>query len=107
MERKKKTNTFWIIAVVFQSVLIVAITLWAITQKVEADKQRYLSILAQQEAMKARKDAEEAKRMAEMAKDEALKQRELNEQQKKIAEMAKEEALKQKELSDKILKRKK
>jgi hypothetical protein len=107
MERKKKTNTFWIIVVVFQSILILFVTLWAITQKVEADKQTDYALIAQKAAMESERKAKESERLALMAKDEAEKAMEEAFLQKKLADIAKEEAIKQKELSDKSPKRKK
>jgi hypothetical protein len=68
-DKKVRTST-WLIIMVAQTILLIGIVIWAITQKVEADKQKFLT---QYEIGKA----EEAKYELMKANEEALKYQEL------------------------------
>ena len=109
MEQEGKTikKSYWLIILITQTILLLGIVLWAITQKVEADKQKVMSLHAQKEAslsiqkgQEAKTEVEKQKALADIAKAEAL-------EQKALAEAAKTEALKYKELYEKSLKNKK
>jgi len=79
---QKTSNKPWIVIVVVQSVLLIGIVIWSITQKVEADKQKTLAIMAKDELVKSQRITEEAKIAAEQAKIEAIKEKENSERAK-------------------------
>jgi hypothetical protein len=75
MEEKDKNikKSFWFTVVILQTVGILLIILWAITQKVEVDKQKTLALEAQRMAV-------ESAHKAEQAREETLKYQQLYEQ---------------------------
>ncbi len=102
MEEKDKNikKSFWLTVVISQTLGILLVVVWAITQKVEADKQKVLAIEAQRIAAESAHKAEQAKENSLNAQEESLKQ-------KLIAEQAKTEALKYQLLYEELVKRKK
>jgi hypothetical protein len=116
MMQKRTLRRTRIVALIlaFAAIMSIGIGIWAITQKVEADKQKVLALQAQKEAteserlaliakdaaVQAQKDAEEQKLIALAAKDEAVKAQKDAEAQKLIALAAKDEALREKERAD-------
>jgi hypothetical protein len=123
MMQKRTLRRTRIVALIlaFAAIMSIGIGIWAITQKVEADKQKVeankqkdLAVLAQKEAekqkiiaQKEKEAAELAKVAAEKAKEEALEQKRLADiaknaalEAKKEADIAKDQALEQKRLAD-------
>ncbi len=91
MDLKGKDNSIrkWVVIVSIQTVFMLFICIWAITQKVEVDKQKDLAVMAKEFALKAQKEAEEQKKLADIAKalamdehQEALKYKDLYELEK-------------------------
>lgn len=117
MMQKRTLKRTRIVALImaFLAIMAIGVVIWAITQKVEAEKQKVLALAAKSEAEKAKEAAEKAKdaakeseRLALIAKDEAEAQKKIAlaakeeaEKQKVIALAAKDEALKAKEEADK------
>ncbi|HSZ24119.1 MAG TPA: hypothetical protein VK766_00270 [Cytophagaceae bacterium] len=106
MMQKRTLRRTRLIALIlaFAAIMSIGIGIWAITQKVEADKQKDLALIAKNDAEKAQKEAEkqkllakESERLALIAKDDAVKAQMEAEAQKKIALQAKEDALKAKD----------
>ncbi|HWZ21614.1 MAG TPA: hypothetical protein VNW06_03110, partial [Cytophagaceae bacterium] len=110
MMQKRTLRRTRIVALILAlaAIMSIGIGIWAITQKVEADKQKELAkietakaVLAKNEAEKAKSEAENQKQIALKAKDEAVlakdeaeKAKEEAENQKQIALKAKDEAVK-------------
>ena len=108
MMQKRTLRRTRIVALILAlaAIMSIGIGIWAITQKVEADKQKELAVVAQKDALKqkeeadrqkekavlAQKEAEEQKVLALRAKDEAVKAQKIAEEQKLLALAAKEEA---------------
>lgn len=74
MEEKRKTvkKTLWLAIVLIQTILLIGISIWAITQKVEAEKQLSLTIAAKKEALLAKKECIQVKQFSEELKKENL-----------------------------------
>ncbi len=103
----------------FLAIMAIGVVIWAITQKVEAEKQKVLAQNEKEKAVLAQKEAEKQKALALIAKEDAVKAQKVAEEQKTLAEIAKEdavkaqkvaeeqkmEALRQKDLADQALKR--
>ncbi len=102
MEKKGTTikKPYWLIIIFIQTILMAGIAIWAITQKVEAEKQKILAFTAKEEAVKNI-------HLASIEKDEKAKAKAEIEKQILIAEQAKAEALVYKKLYENSLKRKK
>jgi hypothetical protein len=102
MEEQNKNirKPYLFIIIGIQLILLLGIGVWAVTQKVEADKQKSLALQAQRIAAESDHKAAQAKESILTAQNECVKQK-LN------ADQAKAEALKYQQLYEETLKRKK
>ena len=117
MEEKGKTikKGLWLSIIIAQSILILGIAIWAITQKVEAEKQKVLALQNinqgelkyQKIALESKDELEELKKLMVSEKNKTISTVEEIETLKKLSEASKIEAVKYRDLYEKCQKRKK
>jgi len=94
MEKQAKPikNIYWISVFILQTMIMLSIGIWAITQKVEADKQKELALIERNESIRQ-------KRLADFSKEQAIKWEKLYLRQEELAEISKKEALEYKKFA--------